>query len=146
MALSVMKDRSGPDWPLGVVVVATPGTPVNIMVNVDPSNNNAPGTTSNNNVAEYTPRCHKVLIQGLHAAANNNGAVFNSGFLYVTRTPAGGAGGRADSGCWVQVIPQGGSALIPADEVDLATLSPYRYFLDADTAGDGGLVTLVGCE
>lgn len=152
MALSVIQDPQGIDWPIGFVSVSNNGTPVNIMHNVDPSNNNAPGTAANGTNAEYTPRCHKVLIQGFRPGNSNNGMVPNSGMVYVLRSlgpnnqNSGGPANRSDSGAMVYVIPPGGQAVLPADEIDRAPISPYRYTLDADTNGDGGLVVLLGCS
>jgi len=156
MPLSVYQDFFGVDWPLGVVVVAAPGTPVNIMKNVDPANNMAPGTQVGpgfqvNPGPEYTPRCHKIFFQGYHAAANNNGLIQNTGQVYVMRSPGpannypGGTGNRADSGAVVAVVPPGGNLTLPAMEYDGETISPYRYTLDADTANEGALVTLINC-
>jgi hypothetical protein len=42
MAAGIQKNRFGPFWPLGSIVVVTPGTPVNMMSLVDPSLINAP--------------------------------------------------------------------------------------------------------
>lgn len=152
MALSVIQDPQGTDWPLGFVAVAANGTPVNIMRNVDANNNNAPYRAANGTNAEYTPRCHKIFIQAYKPGNSNNGMVPNSGFLYILRSfgPGnnnfGGTGNRADSGAMVQIVPPGGQAILPANEDDDATISPYRYTLDVDTDGDGGLVTLLGCS
>lgn len=151
MALSVMKDFFGVDWPLGFVPVANNGTPVNIMSLVDANNYWAPATTANASTGEYAARCHKILLQGYKTGNNNNGMVPNSGYVYIMRSlgpgnsNSGGPGNRADSGAMVRVLPPGGEVILPADEVDLATISPYRYTLDCDTDGDGALVTLLGC-
>lgn len=151
MALSVLQDPFGVDWPLGFVSVANNGTPVNIMHNVDANNVNAPGAAANGTNAEYTLTCHKVLIQGYKPAANNNGMIPNSGYVYIMRSlgpgnsNGGGPANRTDAGAMVRILPPGGEVVLPADEVDLATISPYRYTLDCDTDGDGGLVTLLGC-
>ena len=151
MALTVLIDTFGVDWPLGFVAVANNGTPVNIMSVVDPSNLNAPGTAANNNTLGTTPTCHKVLIQGYKPGNNNNGMVPNGGYVYVLRSPGPGAnsftgpGNRADSGVLVRILPPGGEVVLPADELDCNTISPYRYTLDSDINGDGGLVTLLGC-
>lgn len=152
MSLSVFQDPYGVDWPLGFVPVANNGTPVNIMSRVDPNNLNAPGTTANSSTAAASPRCHSVLIQGYQPGANNNGMIPNQGYVYILRAlgpgngNAGGPANRADSGAMVRILPPGGEVVLPADEVDLATISPYRYTLDCDTDGDGGLVTLLGCS
>lgn len=157
MANSIIQDPQGVEWPLGFVAVATPGTPVNIMVNVDANNVNAPGSSTGIPgtpaiAAEYTPRCHKVFIQGFKPGNNNNGMIGNTGNVYVMRSlgpgnqNGGGPGNRSDSGAMVFVVPPQGFATLPADEMDAATISPYRYSLDADVAGEGALVVLVGCS
>ncbi len=151
MALSVFQDPFGVDWPLGFVAVANNGTPVNIMHNVDPNNNNAPGTASNSNTSEYSPRCHKIFFQGYKPGNNNNGMVTNGGNIYILRSlgpgngNSGGAENRSDSGAMVEILPPGGQAVLPADEFDQATISPYRYTIDSDIDGEGALVTLIGC-
>lgn len=156
MALSVMQDPYGIDWPLGFVGVANNGTPVNIMKNVDANNTNAPGASpgppgSGISRAEYTPTCHKIFFQALKPGNNNNGMVYNGGNVYILRSlgpgnqNAGGPGNRSDSGAMVAVLIAGGSYSLPADEIDGPAISPYRYTLDADVDGEGALVTLVGC-
>lgn len=155
MANSVMQDPFGNDWPLGYVNVPTGGTPVNIMVNVDPSNNNAPGTSpgqwgSGVKQAEFTPTCHKVTLQGVKPA-NNNSMVPNTGNVYIMRAlgpnnqNAGGAGNRSDPGAMVYVLPPGGSVTLPGLEMEGSTISPYRYTLDVDNNNEGALVTLLNC-
>ena len=154
MALSVFQIPNGVEWPLGFVAVASNGTPVNIMHNVDPNNNNAPGQTTNNNTAEYTPRCHKISFQGFQPGNNNNGMQPNQGYVYILRAlgpppgnnNSGGPQDRTDSGAMVYVLPPGGQAILPADEIDRAAISPYVYTLDCDVDGDGALVTLLGCS
>lgn len=156
MALSIYQDPQGVDWPLGFVAVANNGTPVNIMVNVDANNSNAPGTFaaqpgSPATTSEYTPRCHKVTFVGIKPGNNNNGMINNTGNVYVMRTLGpgnqnmGGPGNRSDSGAMVYVVFPGSSTTIPSDEMDMGTISPYRYSLDADVNGEGALVTLLGC-
>jgi hypothetical protein len=155
MANSVIQEHAAaPDWPLGFVAVPTIGTPVNIMANVDPANNNAPWVPTGPGTpiqgVEYTPACHKVTFQGVKPANNNNGMINNSGQIYILRMPAnntgnfGGPGNRSDPGAMVYVLQSGGSVTIPADEWDGAPISPYRYGIDADFNGDGALVTLLG--
>lgn len=152
MARSVIQDPQGIDWPLGFVTVANNGTPVNIMHNVDANNINAPGTAANGTNAEYSPRCHKVFFQGYKPGGSNNGMVINTGNVYILRSfgPGnqnfGGAGNRTDAGAMLYVLYPGAFATLPADEVDTAVISPYRYTLDSDVDGEGALVTLVGCS
>lgn len=147
MALSVLTRRNGPDWPLGAIVVPTPGTPVKIMSLVDANNTNAPETASNSQTSEYTTTCRSIWFQGVHPGNNNNGMVINSGNVYVL-VPApsvgGGPGNRSDSGCMVMVVPPGVAAPLPQSLGSGTRFSPYQYSLDVDTAGDGALVTLLG--
>jgi len=145
MALSVCQARSGPCWPLGCVIVLTPGTPVNIMFNVDPNNNNAPGTAfgpGTNQSAGYTPTCHKIFIQGVHPGANNNGMVPNSGNIYLMVGAAGGSGNRSDSGAMAMVVFPASGGTWPGSEIELDTVSPYIFSVDADSANDGALIVL----
>lgn len=156
MANSTMQDPFGCDWPLGYVNVPTGGTPVNIMVNVDPNNNNAPGVGSGQwgsgvQRAEFTPTCHKVVFQGVKPNAGNNGMVANNGNVYILRAlgpanqNAGGAGNRTDPGAMVFVLGPGGVVTLPAQEIDGPTISPYRYVIDVDNNNEGALVTLLNC-
>jgi hypothetical protein len=151
----IFENGSAPDWPLGFVNVANNGTPVCIMFNVDPSNNNAPWTPTGPGTAihgkEYTPSCHKVTFQGYAPANNNNGMQPNQGNIYIMRNPGnngnfGGAGNRTDPGAMVYILQSGGSVTIPADEWNGAPISPYRYTIDSDFNGDGALVTLLGVK
>jgi hypothetical protein len=143
MANSVFQDPFGIDWPLGYLNVASPGTPVGVMSLVDTNNNNAPETFTKAGCAEYTPRCHRVRFSGFHPTAN--GMVMNSGFVYILRS-SGVPGNRSDSGAMVQVLLPGGTVDIPAAETEGATISPYRYQIDADNAGEGAQVVLLGCS
>jgi len=48
---------------LGLIAVATPGTPVSMMNNVDPARTNAPETGTSSLTAEYTVRAQQIVIQ-----------------------------------------------------------------------------------
>jgi len=142
MAASVHKDFQGPDWPLGSIAVATPGTPVGLMSLVDPGNYNDPGTPSGTGMAEYTQRCNQIIFQGF----KNNGTTFvaNVGNIYVMRKGAGGgAGNRSDPGACVLIIPSGQTGVIGSAALNRNDLSPYRYYIDADNIGDAAQVTLL---
>jgi hypothetical protein len=116
------------------------------MTNVVPSNSNSPETaTSVSSPGLATsPTCHKIFIQPYKPAANNNGMVSNTGNIYLMAVGVGsGPGNRSDSGAMVFVIPPGsGSTTYPAQEAEGDVVSPYKFFLDADVSGEGGLVTL----
>lgn len=145
MTLSVQKDHQGPDWPLGFIAVPTPGTPVSIMSLVDPSNLNDPATATPGTVgaAEYTPRAYQIQFQGVQPNAGV-GMQYNTGFIYVMRKPVGaGSGNRTDPGSMVAVIAPGNTYFLDAAPTNRNTWSPYRYYIDADNANDGALVTLI---
>lgn len=144
MANSVLNQRGGPEWPLGVVVVANNGTPVSIMTNVDANNVNAPGSASNNLTSEYTTTCRAIWFTGMHQDANNNMQP-NTGNVYVLVPPsANGSGNKSDAGCMVMVVAPGVTAPLPLSLASDVRFSPYRYKIDADVNGDGALVVLIG--
>lgn len=149
--ISVFLDFFGVDWPLGFVQVPIAGTPVNLMNNVDPTRLWRPSTVANSSTGDWTVTCHKILIQGYQPGANNNGMIPNSGNVYILRSlgpgnsNSGGPGNRADSGAMVFILPPAGQVVLPADEWQGPTISPYRYTIDVDNNNDGGLVTLLGC-
>lgn len=139
MANSVMRDINGPDWPLGLITVAVPGTPVGFMSVLD----SAAGDETTKSIfdPEYVPRFKAFLITPAHSLAPY---VANTGAIYIVRAAAvGGSGNRADAGAIVAVIQQTflGPYRFDLAELSLNALSPYRYFLDADTAGDGAIIT-----
>jgi len=143
MTASIQKDLQGPDWPLGFISVATPGTPVGIMSLVDPNNYNSPSTPSSVNSAEYTVRAHQIQFQGYKPGASH-GMIYNQGFVYVVRKGvASGTGNRDDSGSIVAMIAPGQTYFLDAAPINDNTWSPYRYYIDADNATDGALVTLI---
>ena len=142
MAQSVQKDRSGPDWPLGYVKVTTSGTPVSLMVNIDPNSVNSPGNATRSLSAEYTPVVRSIAIQAMMPNANNSGTQMTTGNIYLMRQGAGGNGNLTDFGSIVRTIPPGSEYLFPPDGAGQIRFSPYRYYLDADISGEGGLVTL----
>ena len=147
MALSVQKDRSGPDWPLGFVQVAASGTPVSLMINVDPAAVNSPGNATSSLSAEYTPVVRALAIQAMMPNSNNSGTQMTTGNIYLMRAAAGGNGNLTDYGSIVRTIPPGSEFFFPPDGAGQIRFSPYRYYLDADVSGEGGMVTLYsdGC-
>ena len=140
---SIQKDRQGPDWPLGTIVVVTPGTPVSIMSLVDPNNLNAPGTPTpgTSGADEYTVRAQQICFQGFKA--NTHGLQANTGNIYIVRKGVQGAGNRDDYGSIVAVIPSGLTMWLASAALNRNVFSPYRYFIDADNANDACQVTLL---
>ena len=147
MALSVQKDRSGPDWPLGFVKVVTSGVPVSLMVNIDPSGVNSPGNATTTLSAEYTPVVRSIAIQAMMPNNNNSGTQPTTGNIYLMRAAAGGNGNLTDYGSIVRTIPPGAEFFFPEDGAGQIRFSPYRYSLDADVSGEGGMCLMYsdGC-
>ena len=151
MPNSIMLDQQGPDWPLGLILVPTPGTPVGIMSLVDPSSVNAPNTslqpTQNPIVTggqqEYTALAQQIMFQGFKAGGSH-GYQPNAGNVYIVRYPSRtvGSGNRDDQGVIVGVILPAQTIFISSAPRNRNTFSPYRYYLDADSASDGAIVTL----
>jgi len=152
MALSVRKDFQGPIWPLGLIVVATPGTPVNIMSLVDPGladdpNNLSPGSLRSP-LPEYAVRAQQIMFQGVKAAG---GTTSNSGNVYIMRrggtllSPPGGvsANNRTDYGTMVLALGAGLTFFLASAPLNRNVFSPYDYAIDADNAGDSCLVSLI---
>ena len=144
MANSVQIDPRGPDWPLGNIVVPTPGTPVNIMSIVDPTNANDPATLAPSATGvtkmEYTPKFQQIIFQGFKAGAN--GLIVNTGNVYIVRKPIGaGSGGHNDLGCIVFCVTPGQTFVLAGSYMSGDMWSPYRYSIDADTANDACQVT-----
>lgn len=138
---SVQKDRQGPDWPLGAIAVTTPSTPVRITTLIDPTNANAPETATTTAGDEYSPLCQQIMFQGFKSNGGT-GMVPNTGNVYIMRLGVQGAGNRTDFGSMVAVLLPGQTTFIASSARNRDTFSPYRYYLDADTANDGALVTL----
>src|SRR5689334_20742000 len=97
MPNSVMRDYNGPDWPLGLIVVAVPGTPVEITSLID-SGTDASSLTPD---TEYPIRFATIQFQGFKAGAAH-GLQPNTGNAYIVRKGAGtGTGNRDDLGAIV---------------------------------------------
>lgn len=147
MGISVHKDRQGPDWPLGIIAVAAPGTQVSIMSLVDAANVNAPEspTPGTSGADEYTPRAQQIIFQSVKAGAAPPLLAANTAakFVYIVRKPTGGNGGTGDTGVIVKALSPGETFILTAAALNRNALNPYRYFIDADTVGDGCLVTLI---
>lgn len=154
MPNSTLQDPNGNFWPLGFVAVPAPGTPVRLTFNVDPGNNNAPGTRTGPGfgAGEYTPVAHRIWIQAYKPGGNNTAMQFTSGRVYVLQSlgpnnqNSGGSGNASDTGVIITILEPGGFTNLPAMEMDGASLSPYRVSIDADVAGDGAIVTLINCS
>jgi hypothetical protein len=141
MTQSIMLDaKSGPDWPLGLIVVAAAGTPVGIMSLVDPNSYNAPETPTSTHTDEYTSVFQQIMFQGFKSNGGT-GLIPNTGAVYVMRKGVQGLGNHTDFGAMVAVINPGQTIFIASAPRNRDTFSGYRYYLDADTSGDSCLVT-----
>lgn len=142
MANSVHKSRSGPFWPLGSVAVASAGTPVNMMINVDPTLVNAPQTPTPGTVGadEYTVRAQKIYIQGMKSNAGT-GLTNNTGNIYVI-LKGNGTNNRTDTGCIVITVPTGQTVVLASAPEDHNVLNPYLLYIDADNSADAAQITL----
>ena len=153
MAQSVYKGYNGPGpIPLGLIQVATPGTPVQITSLIDSTSVNAPETltpgasavntgaaTSSN---EYTVTCQQIIVQGMTSNAGN-GLKNNTGNVYLMVKGVQGLGNRTDFGAMVLAVTPGLTAVLASAPADVNVFSPYKFYLDADTANDGALITIV---
>lgn len=143
MALSVRQDRSGPLWPLGLITVTTSGTPVGVMSLVDSASYNAPETPTSAHAAEYASvEVTDVIVTPVHSVAP---IVANTGAIYVLLSGGTGTGNKTDPGTTVLIINTGSGPVHLIDVISRlqAKINPYNIYIDADTAGDGALVTLV---
>src|SRR5271155_755400 len=139
MANSVCKDKQGPVWPLGSIVVATAGTPVNIMSLVDASNVNAPETPTPGTAGadEYSSRAQQILFQGYKAGGGPPSLTPNTGNVYILKKGStGGTGNATDKGVIIGVIQPGQTFTLGSAALNRNVFGLYEYFLDADTSGD----------
>lgn len=150
MPQSVMKDFRGPDFPLGLITVAVPGTPVAITSLIDPSGVNNPnnpiptaGGVTPAGAVSFDITAQQIIFQGVKPGAAH-GVQNNTGNVYIVRKPQGtGSGNRDDFGAMVFVLAAGQTIVLAAPAPLMNIFSPYRYLIDADNAGDGALITLV---
>ena len=141
MTNSIHLDKQGPDWPIGNIVVATPGTPVPIMSLVDAAAAGSPSTPTSSTTDEYTATCNQIVVQGFKGSAPMS---INVGNVYLVRKGVGsGTGNRADQGAIVLIIPPGQTGVLGSSSLVKNAFNPYRYYLDADNAGDAGQITLL---
>jgi hypothetical protein len=148
---SVQKDRHGPDWPIGFIQVVSPGTPVEIMSLVDPTDINEPenavgGSTISGGAVtgnEYTERAQQIFFQAYKPGAGRTGAVRNTGNIYIMREGVQGSGNRSDMGSIVFILEPGQTFFLASAPLNRDVFSPWRYSIDADIAGDGAFVCLI---
>ena len=139
-----IQDPQGPDWPLGLITVPTPGTPVGIMSLVDPSGRQDPANPTAAGVREYTSRAQQIMFQGFTAGTGRGVGgtgtlVPNTGNVYIVRKSYT----ATDTGSVVAVLSPGQTVFLASAPTVEDVFSGYRYALDADVASDGALVTLL---
>jgi hypothetical protein len=140
MANSVQKNPQGPFWPLGSIA-PTPGTPLCMMNNIDPTNIDAPETVTGATSKEYTVRAQQILIGGFKSNAGV-GLVANTGNIYVILKGTGSSN-HTDTGAIVLTIPSGSTGVLGSAALNRNVFSPYELFIDCDSAGDAAQVTLM---
>ena|SRR2546430_6969142 len=150
MPNSIHIDPRGPDWPLGFIGVVTPGTPVGIMSVVDPNGVNdpsvpvPPATGSVPALTQlYSPRAQQIIFMAYKTPAGS-GPVLNTGNIFICRKAVGsGSGNRNDTGVILMILTPGQVWVLAGAAGNFDTFSPYRYFIDANNAGDGAIVVLL---
>jgi hypothetical protein len=146
VANSVHQDKQGPLWPLGNIIVPTPGTPVRITSLVDSTNVNAPETPTPGTAGadEYTTRAQQIIFQGVTPGAGPPALKNNTGLLYILKRGAGGGtGNKTDLGTIIAVVAPGATFILGSAALNRNVFNPYEYFVDVDTANDAAQVTLV---
>jgi hypothetical protein len=144
---SVQKNKQGPIWPLGLITVASAGTPVSIMSLVDAALANAPESATSSTSAEYTERCYEIIFTACKAGASH-GVQANAGNVYILMKGVQGNGNRDDYGSMIAALGQGAATVdypkfkLTASALNRDVFSPYQIYIDADNVGDGVLVTL----
>ncbi len=130
-----LKGWGGPDLPLGLIVVDAPGTKKRLTALIDPTDTYAPGGSSE----RLSPAFQQIMIQGMKdGGLGGDRLVDNTGNIYVVRSDDD-AGVDGIDGTVVAVIKPGQTVWLSAAPMAKNVLSPYRYYLDADNAGDSGL-------
>jgi hypothetical protein len=138
MANSVHQDKFGPFWPLGNIVVVTPGTYVSIMSLVDSAFVNAPETATKygGTSGEYTMRAQQITFQAFKAGAGPPKLTYNTGNIYIVKKPLAGAGGISDVGTVLEVLIPGQTWSLGSAALNRNVFSLYELYIDADTAAD----------
>lgn len=145
MANSVYSNPNGTCWPLGNILVGTPGTPVGIMNLVDPNGNFNPTTGTGPTASagrEWIARCQQIIFTG----AKSGGAtrlVNNAGPVYIVLKAAAGGGGVADSGQVFKMLQPGETFILSAAAMNVDVLNPFDFFIDGDNGTDGCQVSLI---
>ena len=144
MANSIMKDKHGPVWPLGNIIVAAAGTPVNIMSLVDSTLRDAPETGTQTAVGyEFTNRAQQIIFQAFKAGAGPPSLAVNTGNIYIIKKGGSGSLNATDKGAIIAVLTPGQTFTLASAPLNRNVFSPYEYYIDADTTNDACQVTLI---
>ena len=133
---TVIQDFSGPDIPLGAVLVPTPGTPVQLTFTIDPTGLYAPDKSNISGGKLYPPlRFQQIIFYAyiLNPAGGAHGMIKNTGRVYIHRK----GGSRDDTGLVVAILEPGATFFLASAPKIGDTFSPYRYWIDSDSANDG---------
>lgn len=106
---------------------------------VDPNDYNKPNQSNagtNTSGYEYTVRCNQIRFQAVKPGTH--GLADNTGNIYIVRE----GGDRDDPGLIVAMVAKGDVLDLPSHPAQGNVMNPYRYYIDADNAGDGAIVTL----
>jgi hypothetical protein len=141
MANVPLKIPQGPFWPLGDIIVVTPGAPVNIMSLVDPSLVNDPNAATSATAAEYTVRAQQIVFQGFKQTAGAAPMIPNVGNVYILKR--GGTASKDNAGSLIGILLPGGEYEFASAPLNKNVFTPYDIVIDADNAGDAAIVTLV---
>lgn len=103
---------------------------------VDSAGVNDPSAATSTTSQEYSPVFYSITILAMKAGASH-GLQNNTGLLYVVRK----GGSRDDTGTILAALTPGSMYTILITPGALRGFSPYRYYLDADSANDAGQCT-----
>jgi hypothetical protein len=151
MANSIQRMSGLPIVSLGFVKVTTAGNAVAISANIDANNVNSPNNANPpppqypSSASEMTPRAHAFTLWGYKPG--NNGLVPNANNIYFLMAPTGNnTGNKGDTGAILGVIGPGNNFTWPPSGYSASAMSPYFYYVDADSNNDGAVVCAHGCE
>lgn len=138
MPLTPIDAYTGPDVPLGFIEVLVPGTPVQITSVIDPTGALSPDVSNRSGGPLYPPlRFQQLVFRGMKPNATPDAAGFkdNTGNVYIVRQ----GGSINHSGLIVAIIKPGETLFLSGAPRVGDTYNPYRYYVDAENAGDGVL-------
>jgi len=109
---------------------------------VDPNSVNAPETLTSTLSYEYTIRAQQIVFQAYRAGASAK-LQTNTGYIYVVMKNTTGNGGTTDIGIVVATLQTGTTFTLTSSSLNRNVFNPYEFYIDADNASDGAMVTLI---